>query len=52
MLVKIVVLFDYVLGGWVVFGIGVGWNVDEMEYYGVDFVYCRGYGREVVLVMC
>ncbi len=50
-LAKEVASLDLVSGGRVVFGIGVGWNVDEMETHGVAFRTRRARVRESVLAM-
>lgn len=50
-LAKTVASLDLVSDGRVLFGIGVGWNVDEMEHHGVDPASRRGIVRESVLAM-
>ena len=50
-LAKTVASLDHASGGRVALGIGVGWNVDEMEHHGVDPAQRRSHGREVVLAM-
>ncbi len=50
-LAKTVASLDHVSRGRVVFGIGVGWNVDEMEHHGVDPARRRAHAREAVLAM-
>lgn len=50
-LAKTVASLDLVSGGRVVFGIGVGWNEDEMESHGVDPTKRRAVAREKVLAM-
>jgi probable F420-dependent oxidoreductase len=48
---KAVASIDLVSGGRVTFGIGFGWNVDEMEDHGVEYRNRRGRAREHVLAM-
>jgi probable F420-dependent oxidoreductase len=48
---KEVASVDYVSDGRFLFGIGVGWNVDEMEHHGVDPKRRRALVRESVLAM-
>jgi probable F420-dependent oxidoreductase len=48
---KEVASVDYVSDGRFLFGIGVGWNVDEMEHHGVDPKRRRALVRENVLAM-
>jgi probable F420-dependent oxidoreductase len=48
---KEVASVDYLSGGRLLFGIGVGWNVDEMEDHGVDPAKRRSIAREKVLAM-
>lgn len=50
-LAKSVASLDHLSRGRVVFGIGVGWNVDEMEHHGVDPSTRRARVREGVLAM-
>jgi probable F420-dependent oxidoreductase len=50
-LAKTVASLDLVSGGRVLFGIGVGWNVEEMEHHGVQPDRRRGHVRETVLAM-
>ena len=50
-LAKTVASLDLVSGGRVDFGIGVGWNVDEMEHHGVSPSRRRSQARENVLAM-
>lgn len=42
---------DYVSGGRAVFGVGFGWNEDEMEHHGVAYATRRAQAREHVLAM-
>jgi probable F420-dependent oxidoreductase len=48
---KEVASVDYLSDGRLLFGIGVGWNVDEMEDHGVDPKRRRAMVREKVLAM-
>jgi probable F420-dependent oxidoreductase len=50
-LAKAVASVDHVSAGRVLFGIGVGWNVEEMEHHGVDPTTRRARVREHVLAM-
>jgi probable F420-dependent oxidoreductase len=50
-LAKTVASLDHASAGRVALGIGVGWNVDEMEHHGVDPARRRAHGRETVLAM-
>ncbi len=50
-LAKAVASLDLVSNGRFTFGIGVGWNTDEMEHHGVDPATRRGRVRENVLAM-
>lgn len=50
-LAKQVASLDLVSGGRFVFGIGVGWNEDEMESHGVDPARRRSVAREKVLAL-
>jgi probable F420-dependent oxidoreductase len=50
-LAKEVASVDYVSDGRFLFGIGVGWNVDEMEHHGVDPKRRRAHVRESILAM-
>ena len=50
-LAKTVASLDHVSNGRAVLGIGVGWNVDEMEHHGVDPATRRARVRESVLAM-
>lgn len=50
-LAKAVASLDLVSDGRFMFGIGVGWNADEMEHHGVDPATRRGRVRENVLAM-
>lgn len=42
---------DHLSGGRVLFGIGIGWNIEEMEHHGVDPSRRRSIVRENVLAM-
>ena len=48
---KAVASVDFVSGGRFSFGIGFGWNEDEMEHHGVPYKQRRKIGREHVLAM-
>lgn len=48
---KAVATADHVSGGRFSLGVGVGWNVDEMEHHGVDPQRRRAQAREHVLAM-
>jgi probable F420-dependent oxidoreductase len=48
---KEVATLDLISGGRFVFGIGFGWNVEEIEDHGVAFPRRRALGRENVLAM-
>jgi len=48
---KAVATLDHVSNGRVEFGIGFGWNRDEIEHHGVDFATRRDRVREHVLAM-
>ena len=50
-LAKTIASLDLLSGGRVLVGIGVGWNVDEMEHHGVDPAQRRAIAREHVLAM-
>ena len=50
-LAKEVASLDFVSGGRLLMGIGVGWNADEMEDHGVDPAHRRDVVREKVLAM-
>ncbi|HEX9258997.1 MAG TPA: LLM class F420-dependent oxidoreductase [Acidimicrobiales bacterium] len=50
-LAKEVSTLDLVSNGRVILGIGVGWNVEEMEHHGVDPAKRRAIVREKVLAM-
>ena len=50
-LAKEVASLDFVSGGRLLLGIGVGWNADEMEDHGVDPAHRRDVVREKVLAM-
>ncbi len=50
-LAKAVASLDLVSNGRFTFGIGVGWNIEEMEDHGVDPATRRGRVRESVLAM-
>ncbi len=50
-LAKEVATLDLISGGRFLFGIGVGWNEDEMEHHGVDPSRRRAVVREKVLAM-
>lgn len=50
-LAKQVASVDYLSDGRFAFGIGVGWNEDEMEHHGVDPATRRGRVRETILAM-
>ena len=51
LLAKEVASIDVLSGGRFVFGIGYGWNEDEMEDHGVDYKRRREMGREHMLAM-
>jgi len=48
---KAVATLDLVSDGRFAFGIGFGWNQDEIEHHGVDFARRRDHAREHVLAM-
>ncbi|HEX9234858.1 MAG TPA: TIGR03619 family F420-dependent LLM class oxidoreductase, partial [Actinomycetota bacterium] len=48
---KEVATLDYVSGGRFVFGVGFGWNREEMADHGVDYATRREVSRERVLAM-
>lgn len=48
---KEVATLDLISGGRFVFGIGFGWNVEEIEDHGVEFPRRRALGRENTLAM-
>jgi probable F420-dependent oxidoreductase len=48
---KSIATIDHISNGRVVFGIGLGWNVEEMSNHGVDFQDRREVVRERVLAM-
>ena len=48
---KAVATLDVLSGGRVEFGIGFGWNREEIEHHGVDFATRRDLAREHVLAM-
>ncbi len=48
---KAVATLDRVAGGRFVFGIGFGWNADEIEHHGVTMANRRAVAREHVLTM-
>ena len=48
---KEVATLDHLSGGRFTFGIGFGWNVEELADHGVDFKERRDVGRERVLAM-
>jgi len=48
---KALATIDHVSGGRLGVGVGVGWNVDEMEHHGVDPTLRRAHAREHVLAM-
>lgn len=50
-LAKAIASLDHVSGGRVNFGVGVGWNEDEMEDHGVDPARRRQHAREHVLAI-
>jgi probable F420-dependent oxidoreductase len=50
-LAKSIASLDHVSDGRVIFGIGVGWNEDEMEDHGVDPAHRRRHAREHVLAI-
>ena len=50
-LAKAVASLDQLSGGRFIFGIGYGWNVEEMASHGVDFRQRRALTREKVLMM-
>lgn len=50
-LAKSVATLDHLSGGRLTFGVGFGWNVEEMANHGWDFADRRGIVREVVELM-
>lgn len=50
-LAKVVASLDVLSEGRFVFGVGFGWNEDEMEHHGVDPRYRRSVVREKILAM-
>lgn len=50
-MVKEVMIFDWVFNGWFLFGIGGGWNVEEMENYGIDYKICFSLMKDWIEVM-
>ena len=50
-LAKVVASLDVVSNGRFIFGVGFGWNEDEMEQHGVDPRYRRSVVREKILAM-
>lgn len=48
---KVWATLDHLSGGRTKFGIGFGWNVEEMETHGVDYRTRRAHTREHVLAM-
>ena len=48
---KEIASLDVISGGRVIFGIGYGWNLEEMESHGVDHTRRRGLVREKLLAM-
>lgn len=48
---KAIASLDHLAGGRTAFGIGFGWNEDEMEHHGVEYRRRRAKGREHVLAM-
>jgi probable F420-dependent oxidoreductase len=50
-LAKEVATLDYLSGGRVIFGVGYGWNKEEMASHGVDYKARRAMLREKVLLM-
>jgi probable F420-dependent oxidoreductase len=50
-LAKAIATLDRIAGGRFVYGIGYGWNVEEMEDHGVDPKRRRAHVREVMLAM-
>jgi probable F420-dependent oxidoreductase len=48
---KTIASLDHLTGGRVLVGVGVGWNVEEMEDHGVDPTRRRAIAREHVLAM-
>ena len=50
-LAKTIASLDLLSSGRVLVGVGVGWNVDEMEHHGVDAAKRREVAREHILAM-
>ncbi|HEX5614657.1 MAG TPA: LLM class F420-dependent oxidoreductase [Acidimicrobiia bacterium] len=48
---KAIATLDHLAGGRFVFGIGFGWNADEIEHHGVEMSRRRDVAREHVLAM-
>jgi probable F420-dependent oxidoreductase len=48
---KVWATLDFLSGGRAAFGVGFGWNVEEIESHGVDFTTRRERAREHVLAM-
>src|SRR6266566_2524000 len=48
---KAVATLDHLSGGRFTFGIGFGWNADELEHHGVEMRHRRAVVRERVLAM-
>ena len=48
---KAIATLDHLSGGRFVFGIGFGWNADEIEHHGIEFARRRDVAREHVLAM-
>ncbi len=50
-LAKAVATADFVSGGRLILGIGIGWNIEELQNHGVDPRRRRAHVREVMLAM-